>query len=181
MLLLLFLVVPFVELYVLIKVGSVLGVLNTIAVVLLVSVVGAWLVKREGLKTLRRIQSQLDQLKVPTDELLDGGLIMLSGALMLTPGFVTDIVAIALLLPPIRKLVRRQLKARYGKRFSLVDMGGVGGVGAETSFGSIFTGSNSRGPFRSRRGPIIDVESEVDMPTYDSDGTSPRPDSELGK
>ncbi len=175
MLLLLFLVVPFIELYVLIKVGAVLGVVNTIAVVLLVSAIGAWLVKREGLKTLRRIQVQLSELKVPTDELLDGGLIMLSGALMLTPGFVTDMVAIALLLPPIRKIVRRQLKARYGKRFSVV--GGTGGA----SFGSVFDGASSRGPFRSRRGPVIDVESEVDMPTYDSDGSPRRPDSELGK
>lgn len=175
MLLLLFLVVPFIELYVLIKVGSVLGVLNTIAVVLLVSAIGAWLVKREGLKTLRRIQSQLNELKVPTDELLDGGLIMLAGAFMLTPGFVTDMVAIALLLPPIRKIVRRQLKARYGKRFSV-----VGGVGGGASFGTVFGEPSSRGPFRSRRGPVIDVESEVDMPTYESEQAVRRNDSELG-
>jgi UPF0716 protein FxsA len=115
----LFLLVPVVELYVLIKIGRGIGVGNTIAIVLLVSVVGAWLVKREGLKTLRRIQEQLGDGKLPTDEMIDGGLIMLAGALMLTPGFVTDLFAIALLIPPVRKVVRRQLKARYGKRISV--------------------------------------------------------------
>jgi UPF0716 protein FxsA len=115
----LFILVPIVELYVLIKVGRGIGVGNTIVVVLLVSVVGAWLVKREGLKTLRRIQEQLGNAKLPADELIDGGLIMFSGALMLTPGFVTDLFAIALLIPPVRAIVRKQVKARYGKRFSM--------------------------------------------------------------
>jgi UPF0716 protein FxsA len=151
---LLFLVVPIIELYVLIKVGRGIGVGNTIAVVVLVSVVGAWLVKREGLKTLRRIQEQFADAKLPADEVIDGGLIMFSGALMLTPGFVTDLVAIALLIPPIRAIVRRQVKARYGKRFEAAT---VGSFGFPTDPASGF-----RTDSRMRTDSVIDVDSEVD-------------------
>ena len=105
-LILVFLVVPFVELFVIIQVGQAIGVLNTIGVLIAVSVVGAWLVKREGLAVLRRAQARVDQGAVPGRELVDGVLILFAGALLMTPGFVTDLVGILLLLPPVRAGLR---------------------------------------------------------------------------
>lgn len=119
-LVLLFLVVPFVELYVILQVGHAIGALNTIGLLVLISVVGAWLVKREGLSVLRRAEERVARREVPGRELVDGVLILFAGALLLTPGFVTDVVAVLLLLPPIRATVRtgatRQLRRRADVR-----------------------------------------------------------------
>ena len=113
---LLFLAVPFVELYVIIQVGRALGALNTIGLLVLISVVGAWLVKREGLGVLRKAQARVQAGVVPGSELVDGVLILFAGALLLTPGFVTDCVAVLLLVPPVRAAIRttafRQLRRR---------------------------------------------------------------------
>lgn len=106
MLFLLFLAVPFVELFVILQVGQAIGAVNTIGALILVSVIGAWLVKREGLSVVRRVQERVARGDVPGRELVDGALILFAGALLLTPGFVTDVVAILLLLPPVRAVVR---------------------------------------------------------------------------
>jgi len=113
LLVLLFLVVPIVELYVIIQVGQEIGALNTIGLLLVISVVGAWLAKREGTGVWRRLNQQVNAGKVPGAELLDAFLILLAGALLLTPGFLTDILAIVLLIPPTRALVRRVLRRRF--------------------------------------------------------------------
>jgi len=112
----LFVLVPIVELYVIIQVGHVLGVLNTLALLLLISFVGAWLMKREGLNTWRRAQRQIDAGTVPGRELVDGALILLAGALLLAPGFVTDAVGLLLLLPPVRAAVRGVARRRLERR-----------------------------------------------------------------
>ena len=88
LLVLLFIVVPIVELYVIVQVAGGIGVLETIGLLIVVSVVGAWLVRREGLGVLRKVQTQLASGEMPTKQIVDGGLIMFAGALMLTPGFV---------------------------------------------------------------------------------------------
>ena len=116
MLFLVFLVVPFVELYVILQVGQAIGVLNTIALLLIVSAVGAWLVKREGLSVLRRAQQRAQQGSVPGKELVDGVLILFAGALLLTPGFVTDVVGILLLLPPVRAALRSSVASWLRRR-----------------------------------------------------------------
>jgi len=113
---LLFLVVPLAELAVIIRVGRQIGVGDTLLLLLVVSVVGAWLAKREGIGVLRRIQAQIQAGQVPGTELLDGFLVLAAGALLLTPGFLTDIVAIGLLLPPVRAGVRRVLRRRFARR-----------------------------------------------------------------
>jgi UPF0716 protein FxsA len=113
LLVLLFLVVPILELYVIIQVGQEIGALNTIGLLVLVSVVGAWLAKREGVGVWRRLNQQVNAGRVPGAELLDAFLILLAGALLLTPGFLTDILAIVLLIPPTRALVRRALRRRF--------------------------------------------------------------------
>jgi len=112
-LLLLFLVLPIAELYVIIQVGQEIGALYTILLLLVISIVGAWLAKREGLGVWRRINEQVNAGKVPGAELVDAFLILLAGALMLTPGFITDVFAILLLLPPTRAFVRRVLRRRF--------------------------------------------------------------------
>jgi len=101
-----FLVVPIVELAVIIQVGHVIGTWNTIAVLLLVSLGGAWLVKHEGVTVVRRFRVEMEAGHVPGRELADGVLILFAGALLLTPGFVTDIFGLLLLLPPVRSAVR---------------------------------------------------------------------------
>ncbi|MGD9797651.1 MAG: FxsA family protein [Acidimicrobiia bacterium] len=111
-----FVVVPIVELAVLIRVGSEIGVLNTLGLLLLMSVVGSWLVRREGLGVVRRVQASLAAGRVPGTELVDGFLILFAGALLLTPGFVSDVFGISLLLPPVRAGVRRLLARRFQAR-----------------------------------------------------------------
>lgn len=116
LLVVLFVVVPIVELAVIIQVGQALGVVETLLLMVVVSVVGAWLVKREGIGVWRRAQRQLDTGVMPGRELVDGVLIMVAGALLLLPGFVSDCLGILLLLPPVRALVRglviRRLRTR---------------------------------------------------------------------
>jgi UPF0716 protein FxsA len=116
----LFIGVPFAEIYVLLQVGHAIGVLNTLALLVLVSIVGAWLANREGLGVIRRMQRAVEAGRVPGTELVDGFLILLAAALMLTPGFLTDIVAIFLLLPPVRAVVRRELRRRLARRIEIL-------------------------------------------------------------
>lgn len=113
---LLFLVVPFAELFVLLQVGRAIGAFETIGLLIVVSVVGAWLVKREGIGVLRRAQARMQQGSVPGRELVDGVLILFAGALLLTPGFLTDIVGILLLLPPVRAALRATTIGWLGRR-----------------------------------------------------------------
>ncbi|HEX9991607.1 MAG TPA: FxsA family protein [Acidimicrobiales bacterium] len=125
---LLFLVVPIAELAVILQVAHGIGVLNTIAVLVLVSVVGAWLVKREGVGVLRRLQRSVDRGQLPHRELVDGGLILLAGALLITPGFLSDVLGVVLLLPPTRAVVRAAVLARVRRRVAAKVTGRFGPV-----------------------------------------------------
>ena len=118
LLLLVFLVVPIVELYVIVQVAGGIGVLETLGLLILVSIVGAWLVKFQGVFIINRIQSQLTRGEMPADALIDGGLVLFAGALMLTPGFVTDAVGVVLLLPPTRAPFRALVKRRFTGRIA---------------------------------------------------------------
>ena len=115
-----FIGVPFAEIYVLLQVGHVIGVLDTLALLILVSMVGAWLCKQAGLSVLRRMQAAVRAGRVPGAELIDGFLVLLAGALMISPGFLTDIVAIFLLLPPVRAGVRRALRRYFAHRIEIL-------------------------------------------------------------
>jgi UPF0716 protein FxsA len=105
-LLLALLLVPLVELAVLVQVAGTIGVVDTLGLLVVVSLVGVWLAKRAGLGALRRLQRAQSEGRPPSRELLDGALILLAAGLLLLPGFVSDAVGIALLLPPVRALVR---------------------------------------------------------------------------
>jgi UPF0716 protein FxsA len=102
-----FILVPLAELAVLIAVGDIIGLLPTLVLLLVVSVAGAWLAKREGLAAWRRFNLAMADGRIPTVEVADGAMILLAGALLLTPGFLTDVAGILLLLPPTRALARR--------------------------------------------------------------------------
>jgi UPF0716 protein FxsA len=112
LLVLLFVVAPITELYVILQVSHSVGAANTILLLAGVSVVGAWLAKRQGLVAIRRIQATVAQGKVPSGELVDGALVILAGALMIAPGFISDCLAILLLLPPTRAVARHAILRR---------------------------------------------------------------------
>jgi UPF0716 protein FxsA len=111
-LLALFVVVPLVELALLIRIGQWLGVLPTVALVVLTGMAGALLARREGLRTLWQIRADLQAARFPVGRLLDGALILVAGAVLLTPGVLTDIVGLALLVPASRGWVKRRIAAR---------------------------------------------------------------------
>ena len=116
----LFIVIPLIEIAVIIQVGQWLGVVNTIGLLLLISVVGAWLVKRQGLGVWRRIRDQQQAGQVPAAAVFDGALILVAGVLLLFPGFVTDAFGLLLLLPPVRAGVRALLRRRFTRRVQVV-------------------------------------------------------------
>lgn len=111
-----FVVGPLVELFVFIQVVHWIGALDAIAVLLLVSVGGVFIVRHQGLGVWRRVREQLRVGTVPAVELVDGLLILIAGLLLIIPGFVTDAVGLLLLLPPVRGVVRRLLRRRYAVR-----------------------------------------------------------------
>ena len=98
-----FLVVPLVEIWLLITVGSAIGAGVTILLVVLTAVIGAALVRAQGIATLARAQAMINQGELPAIELLEGVALLLAGALLLTPGFFTDAVGFALLVPRLRR------------------------------------------------------------------------------
>lgn len=123
----LFLGVLVVEGYVILAFNEAVGGWNTIGLIVLTSMVGAWLVRREGLSVLRRAQKSLDKGQIPTNELINGVLLLIAAALILTPGFFTAGVGLLLLFPPTRAVVREVLKRRFAGR---VARGGtIGGPG----------------------------------------------------
>jgi UPF0716 protein FxsA len=114
-----FLVVPIVELAVILQVGQLIGTLPTVALLLAVSVAGAWLVRREGAAAWRRLRTALAQARMPATEVVDGALVLLGGALLLTPGFVTDALGLLLVVPPTRAVVNRAVRGRVRGAFGL--------------------------------------------------------------
>ena len=129
-LILIFITVPIVELALLIKIGQYIGVGYTILIVILTGVTGAYLAKMQGLLTLRRIEEDVNQGRMPADKMFDGVLILCSGILLLTPGFITDLIGFMGLIPLTRNLFKRWLKRK------IEDMISQGRVITITSFKS---------------------------------------------
>ncbi|SJM96272.1 FxsA family protein [Crenothrix polyspora] len=96
------LIIPFAEIYFLLQVGGVIGAFPTIFLVVFTAALGSWLLKQQGFATLQRFQASLAQGTLPAYELIEGVLILLGGALLLTPGFITDIVGFVCLIPQLR-------------------------------------------------------------------------------
>jgi UPF0716 protein FxsA len=114
-LLLLFTLVPLVELYLLIEIGGAIGVAPTIAIVIVTGVIGAALARWQGLGVLRRLQDDLSAGRPPTDALIDGLLIFVAGAVLLTPGLITDALGFLLLVPAGRAAVRKLVSAAVAR------------------------------------------------------------------
>jgi len=113
----LFVVVPLAEVYVLIQVGQVIGALWTVLLLIAVSVLGSYLVKREGGRAWQALQTALRTYRMPARELADGALILIGGTLLLTPGFLSDAVGLFFILPFTRPLARRLLTGFVTRKF----------------------------------------------------------------
>ncbi|WP_051300460.1 MULTISPECIES: FxsA family protein [Actinomadura] len=110
-----FLVLPVVEIYTIIQVGEVIGAWPTVALLVFESLLGGWIMRREGRRAWRALQETFERGVVPDRELADAGLVLVGGALLLTPGFVTDVFGFAFVLPFTRPLVRG-LVSRWAAR-----------------------------------------------------------------
>ena len=113
-----FVVVPLLEIYVLIQVGQVIGPWWTILLLIADSILGGWLIRREGRRAWQALTTALNSGQMPAKELADGALILIGGTLMLTPGFVTDALGILLILPVTRPVARRLLTRVVTKRLA---------------------------------------------------------------
>jgi len=130
LILVLLVALPFVELAVLVQVASMTSVLDTIGLLVAVSIVGVWLTKRAGLGVVNRMRVTQAAGEVPSRELMDGALILLAAVLLVIPGFVTDAVGILLLLPPVRAGVRTLALRRIRESSSIVVVGSGPGMAA---------------------------------------------------
>ncbi len=101
-----FAVLPVLEIYVLIHVGSAIGALNTIVLVLVTAFAGAWLARAEGMQTMLRVRESMNRGIMPTSELVDAAIILAAGLVLLTPGFITDALGLLLLFPPTRNIFK---------------------------------------------------------------------------
>jgi UPF0716 protein FxsA len=113
---LLFTIIPIIELAILIKVGSFLGVFNTVLIVILTAVVGAYMVRSEGIGVMYRIQKSMQEGVFPEEELINGAMILVAGALLLTPGFFTDVIGFIMVFPVSRNIIKKYAKKHIHKR-----------------------------------------------------------------
>jgi UPF0716 protein FxsA len=115
---LLFTIIPVIEVYLLIKVGSLIGAVPTVALLLAISMAGAWLVRHQGFEIMRRIQNELAQGRLPAAELLDGAMVLVGGVLLLTPGFFTDFLGLFFLIPFTRAIIKQFVRLWLQRRLS---------------------------------------------------------------
>ncbi|WP_115717338.1 FxsA family protein [Gallaecimonas mangrovi] len=120
---LLFLIVPFIEITLLIKLGGIIGVVPTVALMIITAVVGAKLVRQAGFATWTQAQQRMANGEMPGQQICEGLVLLIAGVLLMTPGLLTDIAGIVLLLPN----VRRKLAAQLGKRMVVQTVGGAQG------------------------------------------------------
>jgi UPF0716 protein FxsA len=160
LLVLVFIVVPIAELFVIIQVGELIGVWPTLLLLLLDAIVGSWLLKREGRAAWRRFNEALAERRMPGKEVADGFLVILGGALLIAPGFLTDILGVLLLIPVTRAVFRRILRRWTVGRVAIVGFPGAGGA----SWGGFGSGPRSgSGPGGTpKRGYDVDAEEVPD-------------------
>lgn len=177
LLFLVFVAVPLAEVAVLIKVGQVIGVVPTVALVVLTAVIGVALLKRQGLAALARAQNAMDAGQLPIDPVIDGVCLLVAGAFLLTPGLITDTAGFLLLVPPLRHGLARWAFARLKEsgNVRVWTAGGPAGPGG---------GGAQRDPRRQRRGPkgepVIEGEYEelnrdADEPARETNDDEPAP------
>ncbi|UCF30559.1 MAG: membrane protein FxsA [bacterium] len=113
---LLFTLVPAIELYLLIKVGTVIGAFNTLLVIILTGVVGAFYARQQGFRVVNNIQWKMEQGELPGDDLINGAMLLVGGALLVTPGFITDFAGFSLIFPPTREAIKVSVKRYLEKK-----------------------------------------------------------------
>ncbi len=115
-LMLLFILMPLIELAILVYLGTIIGALYTILIVVATGILGAVMARHQGLAALSRIRSSIESGIMPANELFDGALILAGGLLLLTPGIITDIVGFAVLVPQTRRIIRRLIRSLIHRR-----------------------------------------------------------------
>jgi UPF0716 protein FxsA len=174
--LLLFIGLPIAELYVIIQVGQAIGVLPTIAILIADSFLGAYLLRSQGRAAWQRFNRALAERRVPGREVLDGAMIILGGALLLTPGFITDIVGIVLLLPPTRAAIRggvtsmAKRRVRVGWVFGGPGFPGRGPDRPGSASGPGAPGANRRSRGYDYEGTATEVGDAPELPPSDERG-----------
>jgi UPF0716 protein FxsA len=146
-----FLMVPIVEIALFIQVGGAIGLWPTLAIVILTAVLGTWLVRTQGRLALSQLQASFSELNDPTEPLVHGAMILVAGALLLTPGFFTDAVGFMLLMPPVRVAVFRYLRSKI--KISQFQMG--------------------TGPERPKYGPGDVIDGDFEEVSSDNDPAPP--------
>jgi UPF0716 protein FxsA len=149
-LVLLFIVMPIVEIYVIIQIGQAIGALWTIALLIADSLIGARLLRCQGRTAWRRFQEAVAAGRMPHNEVIDGVMIVVGGTLLLTPGFITDVIGLLLLLPPTRAVIRRAITRSIRRR------------GAVTRV--VFRTTSPRTPYHPPPSPPPPYESNRDLP-----------------
>jgi len=114
----LFSCIPLIELFILLRIGAVIGSVNTILLVIITGVLGAYLAQKEGIRTMQKIRALTSRGEMPGNELLDALLILIAGIVLLTPGIITDFIGLLLLLPLTRKPIREWIKRRIEEKMS---------------------------------------------------------------
>lgn len=133
---LLFTIVPLIELAILMKLGAIFGVLHTIGLVIITGIIGAFLARDQGLKVIRELQESLSRGHAPTDPIIEGILVLMSAALLVTPGVLTDIIGFILVIPYTRKIIRDFLKGYFKEKISQGVYSGVKSGGSLFYYGS---------------------------------------------
>jgi UPF0716 protein FxsA len=160
-LVILFIVIPIAELYVIIQVGQLIGLWPTLALLLADAILGSLLLRHQGRGAWRRFNEALAAKRFPGKEVADGAMIVIGGTLLLTPGFLTDIAGLILLIPPTRALVRRVFRSYFSRRFVVV--------------GGIPSGFGSRGP-GAPPGPSRDYDFDATAEEMPTNGEQRAPD-----
>lgn len=108
-----FTLIPVIELYLLIKMGTIIGGVNTILIVILTGFAGAWLARMEGMNTMMKVRRNLDQGIMPAEDLMDALIILIAGLVLITPGLMTDVFGLMLLWPVTRNAFKRFLRKKF--------------------------------------------------------------------
>ena len=122
-LLLLFIVLPFVELYLLFHLADATSPLTALIIIIVTGILGGILARSQGLIVIRRLRQDLHQGKLPADSLFDGALVLVGGVLLITPGIITDAVGFVLLIPPTRKLIKKTIRKRIKAKITIAGTG----------------------------------------------------------
>jgi len=113
---LLFTIVPAVELFLIIKVGQKIGAGNTILLIIFTGILGAYYARQQGFRVVANIQWKMEQGEVPGDDLVNGAMLLVGGALLITPGFITDFIGFSLIFPLTREILKTVIKREFEKR-----------------------------------------------------------------